>query len=281
MKNICILSILFLFLTATAFAGTVNLPRTGQTKCYNEAGTEIPCAGTGQDGAIQADVAPPSPRFQVNGDCVTDTLTGLMWARNANLPNGTMTWYQAIDYCKDLSLCGYTDWRLPTVNELESLVNSTDETNRPKWYAAQGFTSVQAYYYWSSTTNAYAPNIAFVVLMWGQFFMGKLSVDKSSSRYGGGVWPVRAGQTGQSGHSISSRVRGEAREGVTITLTEAASTSTTTDANVDYRFSNLSYGIYTVIPSIAGYKFFPTTKKVTISDALETGINFIVYKNSH
>ena len=47
-----VLAILTL-ITNTAFAGAVQLPQTGQTRCYDSAGTEISCAGTGQDGGIQ------------------------------------------------------------------------------------------------------------------------------------------------------------------------------------------------------------------------------------
>ena len=49
-----VLSIAFLLFASPTFAGTLNLPRTGQTKCYDSSGIEIPCAGTGQDGEIQA-----------------------------------------------------------------------------------------------------------------------------------------------------------------------------------------------------------------------------------
>ncbi len=49
------LSLLISFLfTTTIFAGTVQLPQTGQTKCYDSAGAEIVCTGTGQDGEIRA-----------------------------------------------------------------------------------------------------------------------------------------------------------------------------------------------------------------------------------
>src|SRR3989338_10110057 len=48
-------------------AGTIQLPKTGQTKCYDTVGAEIDCKGTGQDGEIQAGVAWPDPRFTDNG----------------------------------------------------------------------------------------------------------------------------------------------------------------------------------------------------------------------
>jgi hypothetical protein len=179
---------LMFLMFGVAFAGTVNLPKTGQTTCYDTNGNVIPCPGTGQDGAIQAGVVPPSPRFQVNGDCVTDNLTGLMWAKNANLPNGTRTWYQAVDDCNNLNLCGYTDWRLPNVNELESLINA-NEPNSATWLNGQGFTNVQANIYWSSTSYASYPDLAWVVNMWH----GSVAYDYKSghSHY---VWPVRSGQ---------------------------------------------------------------------------------------
>jgi len=133
-------------------SGLIDLPRTGQTKCYDSAGTEISCAGTGQDGEIQAGIAWPDPRFTItycdgNGPCanqssdcdqnpstdvVTDNLTGLMWARNGNLPNGKMTWYPAIDYANNLNLSGHSDWRFSNVNELDSLRNA-DEPNTATW----------------------------------------------------------------------------------------------------------------------------------------------------
>jgi hypothetical protein len=125
-----------------SISGAIQLPWTGQDKCYTwqSPWEEIPsCLGTGQDGEYQMEIAWPDPRFTVNGDCVIDNLTGLMWARNGNLPNGTLTWNQAIDYANDLNdpgFCGYLDWRLPNVNELESLVNA-NENDSATWLNAR------------------------------------------------------------------------------------------------------------------------------------------------
>ncbi len=55
-KIIFIVSIFLIFMTTIALAGTIDLPQTGQTKCYDTAGVEIACAGTGQDGEIRAGV---------------------------------------------------------------------------------------------------------------------------------------------------------------------------------------------------------------------------------
>jgi hypothetical protein len=181
-----------------AFAGTVDLPRTGQTICYDTSGSVIPCPLTGQDGEIQAGVAWPEPRFTDNSDgTMTDNLTGLMWTKNANLPSGYKTWQQALDYCNNLTLGGYTDWRLPNVNELESLINA-NEAESSTWLNAQGLSNVQANnYYWSSTTCASNPGYAWIVYMWD----GSVGYDYKSS-HNHYVWPVRGGQCGSLDHSV-------------------------------------------------------------------------------
>jgi len=78
-KKLILLAILFLLaaLSTHSFAATIQLPKTGQTHCYDTAGNPIASAGTGQDGEIQTGVAWPTPRFAVNGNTtITDNLTG-------------------------------------------------------------------------------------------------------------------------------------------------------------------------------------------------------------
>lgn len=191
-KIICMTFALLLSLPLLATAGTVQLPQTGQTTCYDSLGGVIDCPGTGQDGDLRAGVTWPNPRFTVSGDCVTDSLTGLMWARNGNLAGGTRTWQGALDYAAALDsgggLCGYSDWRLPNVNELESLVNA-EQANSAIWLNDQGFTNVQANWYWSSSSNASYTTLAWTVYMRYGYVD---SLNKSDYSYY--VWPVRAGQ---------------------------------------------------------------------------------------
>ncbi len=154
--------------------GAIELPRTGQSRCYDVAGVEISCAGTGQDGEIQAGVAWPEPRFTDNGDgTLTDNLTGLIWLKNANCYD-RVTWDDALSNADSLAdgVCGlsdsslFGDWRLPNVIELESLVHFDYHsqlsdpniyTSNARWLNNQGFTATQNSGYWTSTT---APNHA-------------------------------------------------------------------------------------------------------------------------
>jgi hypothetical protein len=112
---------------ATCLAG---VPATGQTKCYDDAGTEIDCASSdfpGQNGFYQTG-CPMAGRFVVNkkldgteDGTVTDNCTGLMWERQPKVT--TYNWPQALNRCADLGLGGYDDWRLPNVRELQSIID--------------------------------------------------------------------------------------------------------------------------------------------------------------
>ena len=160
-------------------AGAVELPKTGQTATYF----------TGDDGDLEIGVAWPDPRFTVGtgaeADCVTDNLTGLMWVKKPD--STTRTWTDALTYANNLTLCDHTDWRLPNVNELESLIHA-GLSNIATWLNAQGFSNVQPNWYWSSTTSAYQTDSAWFVNMWD----GNVSYHNKGSSYL--VWPVRAGQ---------------------------------------------------------------------------------------
>lgn len=179
----------------TGQTGVIQLPKTGQRTCYDSGGTLISCAGTGQDGEIQAGVPWPSPRFIVSTDgyCVTDNLTGLMWVRS---PDSIMkTWQQALDYTNNLILCGYSDWRLPNTTEVISLIDA-EQSDSATWLNTQGFSNVQIdYYYWSSTTYVRNPNIALLVSMW--FDMQGYDKTTFGIAFGsltyGYTWPVRGG----------------------------------------------------------------------------------------
>jgi len=199
MRKLTIVAVFYavtlLLLCTASFAGTVQLPQSGQTRCYNTSGGEITCPGTGQDGAKRMGMPWPDPRFVVNGNCVADNLTSLMWVKS---PGSTsMTWTGAVSLANGLDLCGYTDWRMPNINELKSLVHSGYNEElcggspclfMKDWLNSKGFSNVTSYYYWSSTTYAEDTNSAWVVNM----MYGSVNGGVKTTTYR--VWPVRGGQ---------------------------------------------------------------------------------------
>ena len=78
------------------------------------------------------------------------------------------------------------------------------------------------------------------------------------------------------GCSISGQVTsgGSGFPGVTISLSGAASGSTTTDSGGNYSFSGFPNGNYKITPSMAGYKFTPASRSGKVSGANVTGRNF-------
>jgi hypothetical protein len=153
-----------------------------------------------------------NPVFTVNGDgTVTDNRTCLIWLQDASCAdlagtdsNGKANWNTAQTAASSLAngTCGLTDsssagdWRLPTAQELGSLVHYgysspalSNTTGDAKWTADEdGFSGVQMDKYWSSSIYASNPASAWYVNLNG----GKVSSSNKAYRFY--VWPVRGGQ---------------------------------------------------------------------------------------
>ncbi|OMH26639.1 DUF1566 domain-containing protein [Motiliproteus sp. MSK22-1] len=99
---------------------------TGQSTYY-DADSVISAPGIndsffGQDAHYQGAQA----SYQDNGDgTVSDLNTGLMWQQQYA---GDITYKEAVSGAADLSLAGYSDWRLPTIKELYSLMDFSGYT---------------------------------------------------------------------------------------------------------------------------------------------------------
>ena len=122
--------------TAEATALSYVIVDTGQTQCYDNLNV-IPCPNEGEAFYGQdAQNTENTPAYQDNNDgTVTDLVTGLVWAASPDLNgdgvinvNDKLTYEEALAYADSFDLAGYSDWRLPTIKELYSLIdfNGTD-----------------------------------------------------------------------------------------------------------------------------------------------------------
>ncbi len=110
---------------------TYAIVDTGQGTCYNSNGDKIDCPAEGEAFYGQdAQYSGNEFSFTDNGDgTITDNNTGLIWQKTPD--DGTFSWDEAGEYCEDLELAGYDDWRLPTAKELFSLTNFEPEEGKP------------------------------------------------------------------------------------------------------------------------------------------------------
>jgi len=142
-----------------------EMPTSGQNKCYNSDGNEMPCQGTNQDGDLQIGKHWPKPRFITLQNIVLDKLTGLYWLKNANIHPSQINWTDALNYSKKFVLDvpnNDLQWRLPTINELESLVDCSQ--HNPALPVDHPFENVKDVY-WSSTTSFFEPDWAWALYL--------------------------------------------------------------------------------------------------------------------
>jgi hypothetical protein len=114
---------------------------------------------------------------------VLDEQSGLIWDAGETKP---MDWKKAMAHPKKLTIAGFDDWRLPTVEELFCLA---DRTKHSPAIDTAFFQKCEGGWYWSSTVDASSPgDFAWYVL----FSLG--SSDFSSQSYRGLVRAVRPRQ---------------------------------------------------------------------------------------
>jgi hypothetical protein len=85
-----------------------------------------------------------------NNAAVLDKETGLVWEQSPDA--GTFIWFRAQVHCYELEVGGRKGWRLPTIEQLASLVDSTQ--SNPALPSGHPFANVQSTAYWSATTLA-------------------------------------------------------------------------------------------------------------------------------
>ena len=99
----------------------------------------------------------------------------LMWQDDNDAATVQNNWQGAIDYCQNLNLAGHSDWRLPSFDELRTIV---DKNNHPA--IKSEFKNTASDVYWSSTPVAGNSYYA-----WGIYFDGgyESSYDKDANVY--------------------------------------------------------------------------------------------------
>lgn len=179
-KIVCVITVYLscLISAATVLAAKWNpIPDTGITICYNVDGDQNSCPSEGQPFYGQdAQYTSTKLAYRDIGDgTIQDYNTGLIWQKSND--GAIRTWQEAKDYCDTLVLANNSDWRLPNIFELHSIldysyINSSghpaintnffehipcDEcTGDEYWSATIGFNS------WS-LTNPDAPDVAWLL----------------------------------------------------------------------------------------------------------------------
>ena len=226
LMSLCLcLCVAVVFFSVDVFAAPV--PDTGQSKCYDVAGHVITCPSPGQalygqdanytinpmsytklsdSGGVLSDSA-------ASWVMVRDNVTGLIWENKTvdgtiHDKNKTFTWYDSnpatnggyagtpgdgtdtedfINALNSAHFGGYYDWRLPTINELDSIVNYDIPYPGPTINTTY-FPNTVSSFYWSSTTYA-----SYTYDAWGVSFTNGLDYLnlKNFSYY---VRAVRGGQ---------------------------------------------------------------------------------------
>ena len=99
-----------------------------------------------------------APRFENKGEVVVDHQSGLMWQNGDSyheLKKG-LNWYEALEYTDGKNaqkLAGHSDWRLPTLNELNDLWDASrpvSSKDGEKIGLPGAFKGAGSYYIWTS-----------------------------------------------------------------------------------------------------------------------------------
>jgi hypothetical protein len=181
MKNTLVSTFGLIVLVMVAFAPRSIMAGTANGAFY---------ASPSWDQKLNCTTPATCPRFVVllnwNSAAVLDKETGLVWERSPSTE--ASNWYDAQAHCNALSLGNRLGWRLPTIQELASLVDAS-VVSAPPLPHGNPFQNVQLFVYWSANTQSTDINSAW----WLNFNDGGVAANsaKTNSSY---VWCVRGGQ---------------------------------------------------------------------------------------
>jgi len=152
----------------TPFAGqniiTRGLPKTNWVTSHAEGDDGYHQKGWWKGRTVANNKTRFIPKAIGGADVVIDRATGLMWAADGNgygCKNGlTANWAAALVWANDMFWAGFTDWRIPNIIELLSIVNFTrwDPAINPTLFPNTHFNE-----YWTSTTAFFPDTSAWII----------------------------------------------------------------------------------------------------------------------
>lgn len=155
-------------------SGSENIISTGQNRTFSN----IP----GQDDGQQSGISWPDQRFiEVDGG-IKDLLTGLIWMKRASLTDDVSSWQEAINIVQKFRQKTGRNYRMPTINEMESLVDASQHS--PALPLNHPFTQTREAY-WTTTTSGFETDWSYVLYL----HKGAVGVGFKANR-DFHVWPV-------------------------------------------------------------------------------------------
>jgi hypothetical protein len=127
----------------------------------------------------------------MGGEAVLDKQTGLTWARNLNITDEPKPWQEAVKFCQDLEIGNQKGWRLPTKEELITLLDtSRSNPALPEGHPFENYTDPNTpdSAYWTGTTYEGNSNSAYYIY----FSIG--SVRDELKIFDARIWPVLGGK---------------------------------------------------------------------------------------
>jgi hypothetical protein len=100
--------------------------------------------------AAAAEIGRDGRFISYDNGTVLDTRTNLMWAAKDN--GSDINWTNAKSYCESFRGGGYSDWRMPTQNELAELFDE-NVPNAKKGFNLTALISLSQSWVWSSDTR--------------------------------------------------------------------------------------------------------------------------------
>ncbi len=185
-----------------AAGNTGQLNDTGSQTCFDSSGViASSCVGTGQDGEFGRDAVLPTkvgfgmagfdwtkvdangyamPNNAASWACIKDNVTGLIWEVKTNdgglrdylktytnlNDNGVNDASSFVTAVNILGLCGASSWRLPTLDELNTIGNEGVVTSSIPAIDSSAFLNTASANYWSSTSALFPSAAIWSAAFW-------------------------------------------------------------------------------------------------------------------